>query len=139
MSPTTRAPESLYGDRATEATYAECLRRVEDLLFQGGRVIVDASFRADAFRQQYLNAARSLGVRGLWLECRAHSDVCRLRLAARRDDASDADWAEYQEAAGRWELPGPAATAAGHTVDSNGSLAEVIEAALQILRAQELV
>jgi predicted kinase len=75
----------------------------------------------------------------LWLECRAHSDVCRLRLAARRDDASDADWAVHVEAAGRWQPPGPVAVAAGHTVDSNGSPAEVVDAALQILRAQDLV
>ena len=73
------------------ATYAELLRRAEAIFWQGGRVVVDANFRDDAWRRRFLDAARRWGVRVVFVRCRADEQVARQRLQARRHDASDAD------------------------------------------------
>ncbi len=99
----------IYTPDWTERTYAECLRRAEALLFEGRRVIVDATFREDRRRERFLTAAKDLGVPGLLLVCEAPPEVVRQRLAARKGDASDADWAVYEKLADEWQAPGLAA------------------------------
>jgi predicted kinase len=91
--------QGIYSPSWTDRTYAECLRRAEELLLDGGRVIVDASFGDDRRRQAFLEAANRLGVAGMFVHCRAPGDTIRDRLAARRGDASDADWAIHLRAA----------------------------------------
>jgi aminoglycoside phosphotransferase family enzyme/predicted kinase len=49
--------QGLYTPEWTERTYAECLTRAEALLFDGRRVVVDASFRREADRRRFLDAA----------------------------------------------------------------------------------
>jgi aminoglycoside phosphotransferase family enzyme/predicted kinase len=132
-----RGPVSLYTDAVTESTYAECLRRAEVSLFRGERVIIDASFRQNAFRQRFLHTARRLAVPTLWLECQADPAVCRRRLAGRHGDVSDADWAIYELSAEHWEAPSPDVTAAWQVVDANGSSEQVAETALRGLRECE--
>ncbi len=100
--------EGIYSREWGERTYAECARRAEALLFEGKRVIVDASFGRESDRRLLLQAAACWGVPGLFLLCRAEPDIVRARLKDRRHDASDADWSVYLEAAARWEAPGPA-------------------------------
>jgi len=99
--------EGLYSAEWTERTYAECLSRAETLLFEGGRVLVDANFREESRRRAFLDAADRWGVPACFLLCRAASEVVRSRLERRAGDASDADWSVYREAAARWEEPGP--------------------------------
>lgn len=96
----------LYTSAWNDRTYAECLRRATELLFEGRRVIVDASFREEERRRLFLDAARRLGVPARFLLCQADADVVRRRLAARRDDASDADWNVYKWASEHWEDAG---------------------------------
>jgi aminoglycoside phosphotransferase family enzyme/predicted kinase len=98
--------EDLYTAHRTEETYAECLRRAERLLFEGERVLVDATFREDRRRRAFLEAAARWGVPAVVFLCQAPPEVVRARLAGRRGDASDADWPVYQLLAGRWEEPG---------------------------------
>jgi predicted kinase len=98
--------EDLYTARRTEETYAECLRRAERLLFEGERVLVDATFREDRRRRAFLEAAARWGVPSVVFLCEAPPEVVRARLEGRRGDASDADWPVYQHLAGRWEEPG---------------------------------
>ena len=43
--------EGLYTAGWTERTYAECLRRAKELVFEGKRVLVDASFRQEKGRR----------------------------------------------------------------------------------------
>jgi uncharacterized protein len=95
--------EGIYTPEWTEKTYAACLTRAEALLFAGKRVVVDASFRESARRSLFLDTARRWSVCGLYLECRAAREIVRDRLVNRRDDASDADWPVYEQAAARWE------------------------------------
>jgi predicted kinase len=73
------------------------------------------------------------------LVCRADPEAVRRRLAHRRGDASDADWAVYQGAARRWEEPSPRTLASARPIDTGGSLEESVAQALEILKEFELV
>jgi aminoglycoside phosphotransferase family enzyme/predicted kinase len=131
--------EDIYTPEWDDRTYGECLRRAEDVVFQAGRVLVDASFREEARRRLFLDAALRWGVAGRLLLCRADPDVIRHRLDHRRDDASDAGWAIYQEAARRWEEPGAAATrAVTHEIDAGGSRSDALVQAVNALRQDAL-
>jgi aminoglycoside phosphotransferase family enzyme/predicted kinase len=107
ISPQTSAPapfgEGIYSEEWTERTYAECLRRAEEFLFEGKRVIVDASFGEERRRRDFLELAAWLAVPGVFILCQADPEAIRLHLSDRRGDASDADWSVYRKAAERWE------------------------------------
>jgi uncharacterized protein len=105
--PVTARAEGSYTPEWTEWTYAECLRRVEDLLRDGGRVIVDASFADENHRAKFFDLARRLGVPGVLLVCRADVAVVRERLRKRRGDVSDADAGVYDEMSAQWDALSP--------------------------------
>jgi hypothetical protein len=128
----------IYTPEWNERTYGECLRRAEELLFAGERVVVDASFREEARRRAFLDAAARWRVPAMLLICQADAEVIRQRLAARRGDASDADWAVYLQAAQAWQTPGPATRPAAITIDSGGTPQQAVEQALLALRARDL-
>jgi aminoglycoside phosphotransferase family enzyme/predicted kinase len=128
--------ERLYSAEWTARTYAECLRWADDALFAGRRVIVDATFADDVHRQQFLSLAARLAVPGVLLLCQADCEQVRKRLAERRGDASDADWAVYESAAARWQEPetgGPC-----DMIDTNGSMDAAALDALQRLAKRGL-
>ena len=62
--------EGIYTSAWTERTYAACLRRAESLLFEGKRVLVDATFREEIQRIVFLGAAGRLSVPAVFLVCR---------------------------------------------------------------------
>ncbi len=126
--------QGIYAPEWTERTYAECLRRAEQMLFEGQRVIVDANFRHDVQRRRFIEAAQRWGVPALLLVCQAEPKIVRQRLAARTGDASEADWAIYLQAARTWEEPGPLARRALETVATNGPGQLSLQAALSILQ-----
>lgn len=142
LPPETRATAEfrtgLYSSQSTERTYGECLRRAEELLFHGHRVMIDASFREDAHRQQFIETANRLAAPLIWLECRTNCEEIRRRLQARRGDASDADWKIYQSAAAHWEPPSVKTAQALHTIDTTGSVQDMTNAAISLLRLHEL-
>lgn len=125
--------EGIYTDAWTARTYAECLRRAGEALFEGRRVLLDASFRADGWRQSFLAAAAGWGVPAVLLLCRAGHEVIERRLAARRDGASDADADIYREAARRWEEVSEAVRPAVREVPTGGAAEQAVEAALAAL------
>jgi aminoglycoside phosphotransferase family enzyme/predicted kinase len=90
--------QALYSKEMTERTYAECLRRAEAILFEGGRVIIDANFRTEAQREAALFLFQRWALPPLLLWCESSEATVKQRLAERRDDASDADWRIYQRA-----------------------------------------
>ncbi len=98
--------EGIYTDEWNDRTYAECLERAEALLFEGERVIVDASFREAKRRRAFLDTAGAWGVRSLFLRCETDAQIVQSRLAARSGAASDADWSIHEAAARRWETGG---------------------------------
>lgn len=131
--------QGIYDSEWTERTYAECLRRAEVMLLEGHRVLVDANFREDGRRRTFLDAARRLAVPGLFVECRADPEVVRQRLQARRGDASDADWAIYEQAARAWEPSSPALAEYHFVLGTDGSFSETVARAQGALRERGLV
>ncbi len=111
----------IYTTEWNRRTYDECLRRAQQLLFGGQRVVVDANFRKEADRRQFLDSATQFGVRSGVLVCEADAEVVRQRLENRRGDASDADWSVYEQAAESWEEPSPRTQSAVRFIDTGGS------------------
>jgi predicted kinase len=124
----------IYTPEWTERTYTACLRQVEELLFEGKRVLVDASFREDRWRRLFLETATHWGVPAVFLHCRADGAAIRARLGQRRGDASDADWNVYLQAAARWQEPGDRTRPALREIDSTSGEQETLAQALEVLR-----
>jgi aminoglycoside phosphotransferase family enzyme/predicted kinase len=101
--PFTARDLSIYTPEWSERTYRECWRRAEQGVFEGRRVLVDATFSKEHGRCEFLAGARRLGVPATLLICQADRDVVKQRLARRCGDVSDADWAVYEEAERVWE------------------------------------
>jgi aminoglycoside phosphotransferase family enzyme/predicted kinase len=126
--------EVLYSREWTERTYAECLHRAERLLFEGARILVDATFREDPQRRMFLNAAGQCGVPAAILLCQAEPDTVRKRLEARRGDVSDADWSVYLQFAASCERVGPLAGPVFHRISTEGNPEQALSLALDALR-----
>jgi aminoglycoside phosphotransferase family enzyme/predicted kinase len=127
-------PPWLYTPEWTKRTYAECLRRAEQLLLEGSRVLVDATFREECERQAFLQAAVRCGVPGKMLLCQAEPETVLNRLADRRGDVSDADWSVYRQLAEHWEAVGPSTRQAVRVISTEGDLAQVLARAFDVLR-----
>jgi aminoglycoside phosphotransferase family enzyme/predicted kinase len=114
--------DSIYSPPWNDRTYATCLRRAEEQLFQGKSVLVDANFRADAQRRQFLECALRWCVPATLILCKLDDDVARQRLTGRRSDLSDADWSIRQRLAAEWEPLGPFSRQFAVELDANQSL-----------------
>jgi aminoglycoside phosphotransferase family enzyme/predicted kinase len=125
--------EGIYAPAWSERTYAECLCRAEKLLFEGKRVIVDASFGEEKRRQAFLEAAARLAVPVVFMLCQADPEVIRRRLECRRGDASDADWFVYRKAMERWEAIGPVTRGAVCEVPTGGTKDQALARAIHLL------
>ena len=117
-----------------QRTYAECLRRAEDALFEGRRVLIDASFRQEAHRRLFLETAYRWGITGCEGLCQAEPAVIHDRLASRRGDASDADQTIYEEIARRWDEPSPATRKVTREIATGGTRADALDQALVVLQ-----
>jgi predicted kinase len=106
----------------TRRTYEACLDRARESLFEGLRVIVDAGFRLESQRLAFAREAEAWGIPFCIVHCSAAPEVVRERLAARSNDASDADWEISRQLAGRWEDFGSRTRPAVVEVDGSGSL-----------------
>jgi aminoglycoside phosphotransferase family enzyme/predicted kinase len=126
--------ESLYTAEWNERTYTECGRRAERLLFEGSRVLVDATFREERQRQAFLEAAVRWGVPGEMLLCQAGPETVRRRLETRRGDVSDADWSVYRQVAERWEEMGALTRRCLHVLSTEGDPEQVLARAVEALR-----
>jgi predicted kinase len=130
--------QGIYTPEWNDRTYAECLRRAEAALFEGRRVLVDASFTAEARRRLFLDAAVRWGVPGILIVCQADPALIEERLRNRRDDASDADWSVHQQAAAEWEPLGPETQTQTWTVVTDENPDAARAQALAALRARGL-
>ena len=131
--------EGIYSPAWTERTYAECLRRAEGLLFEGKRVLVDASFGEEIRRCDFLELAQRLAVPAVFVLCQAGAEVVRLRLEDRQDDASDAEWSVYRGAAERWEEVGPCSRQFLREIPTNGTQEQTLSEAMGMLREFSLL
>jgi aminoglycoside phosphotransferase family enzyme/predicted kinase len=125
---------NIYTPEWTDKTYAECLRRAEELLFAGERVLVDATFREENWRKTFLEAAVRWGMPGVLLLCQADPGIARARLEQRRGDVSDADWAVYLSLAQTWQEMEEFTRRFAREITS-GSIAETLARGLGCLQA----
>ena len=130
--------QGIYSEDWNDRTYNTCLDRAERILLEGGRVIVDATFRREPRRLQFLKRARDLGVPALALICEADSRVVRDRLNRRRGDLSEADWSVHEQAAAEWDPPGPETQRDWRRVDTSGSSDHSLALALRLLEENQL-
>jgi aminoglycoside phosphotransferase family enzyme/predicted kinase len=124
VAPEDRLPQSAYDKAASAAVYASLHARARTALAAGHSVVLDAVY-ADAAERAAAAAVAPDCFRGLWLDCA--EDIRRLRVAARRNDASDADAAvvQFQSAfapVGDWAQ-----------IDAGGEPAAVLAAARRFL------
>ena len=129
----------IYAPEMTAHTYAECLRRAEELVFDGARIIVDANFRTEDQRRLMLDAAARWCVPTLLLVCKASPDVARQRSSARRGDASDADVEIYEKLADGWQKPLPETLAALREIDTDGAPGQSLVQAIESLQHARLM
>jgi aminoglycoside phosphotransferase family enzyme/predicted kinase len=125
----------LYSAEMTDRVYAEVLRQAEGALWQGERVVVDATFSQGGRRREFLSAADRLAVPTGWLICEAPEDVVRDRLARRRGDASDADWPVYLQARAHWEPVDAFTSRRTHTVTTTAPPDELVRQLAPVLAA----
>ncbi len=119
LAPDTPGGQELYTPEWSDRTYAECLRRAEQALFDGQRVILDATFREDARRRAFLDLARGLCVPAVAFACEARPGVVRDRLTIRTGDASDATWEVYCNQRAAWEPPSEVTASALVTIQTD--------------------
>ena len=108
-APEDRLPPEAYGAAASAGVFAELFALAAGVARGGHAVIADAAFLDAGDRAGIAAAAAAAGVpfTGVWLT--APLDVLRARVAARRDDASDATVAVLEAAAAAHaEAPPPA-------------------------------
>jgi predicted kinase len=128
----------IYTEEWTRRTYDECRRRAEGLLFEGRRAVVDATFGDEMHRQAFLGAATALSVPVVWFVCHATAERVRERLAARRGDASDADFAVYETLRQRWDPASPSSRSALVEIDADQDPARAAAQAVSVLRQRRL-
>ena len=129
----------IYTPDWTDRTYAECRRRAEEVLFQGERVLVDATFVDERRRIEFLEVAQKWGIPVVFLVCQSEPATIKGRLDARRGDASDADWNIYLEVARRWEPPGRRTRRTVRTISTDLSVESSMQQAWTALAEAGLV
>jgi len=128
----------IYTPEWTERTYQECFDRAAAALFEGKRVLVDATFRVESHRRRFLDLATTWGVPAVLLICQADAALVKSRLEKRRDDVSDADWKIYLQAAQLWEPLGSRSEQLRQAIDTGRSDPRPLLQALGALRRHEL-
>lgn len=123
--------EGIYTPEWTERTYTACLGRADALLFEGRRVVVDASFGRAEHRERFRSLAARRGLPFAMLTCAAAEEVVRGRLAGRSGDVSDADTEVYHRAAASREPIGP--SEGGEPIDTAGGPVDALQRALAAL------
>jgi aminoglycoside phosphotransferase family enzyme/predicted kinase len=128
----------VYSPAWTAKTYHECLARADAALYDGKRVLVDATFRAESHRVQFLDLAAGWGVPAILFVCEADPLIVKSRLEQRRNDVSDADWSVYVRAAQQWEPLGARTEPFCRALESAQSESPPLDGALAELRRREL-
>jgi aminoglycoside phosphotransferase family enzyme/predicted kinase len=131
--------EGIYDARWTDQTYSECLKRAEQRLVEGGRVIIDASFSTEQRRHDAIDLADRYCVPTTFFLCTAEPETVRTRLAQRKNDVSDADWLVYLRATDRWEDCGPDTQRRICGISTDGGIRESTKLAVSHLKKLSLV
>jgi aminoglycoside phosphotransferase family enzyme/predicted kinase len=128
----------IYAADFTERTYRACAAEAERRLFEGERVIVDATFRDEEHRTRFVDLARRCMVPVRILHCWADPELVHDRLDRRQGDPSDADWGVYQHMRGIWEPFGADVADLVDTIETSASPQEVGRRGIEALRRHAL-
>ncbi len=123
----------IYAQDFTERTYEACREEAERRLFEGERVIVDATFRDEPHRLRFIEVARRWCVPVRILHCHADETLVHDRLDRRVGDPSDADWGVYQHMREIWEPFGPVTSDFVDAIDTAATPTEVGDRGLAAL------
>ena len=115
------------------------MRKAELLLWEGKRVIVDATFREQKERTAFQEMAVRCGVPAGLLICQADPETVRSRLEKRRGDASDADWSVYLQVAQKWEEVLSFSPSPFRVLPAEGSATQMLDRALEALEQFDLM
>jgi aminoglycoside phosphotransferase family enzyme/predicted kinase len=129
LPPTARAGAELYTPARSAATYGAMYAAAADALAAGRGAILDGTFQRRIDRDAARAVASHAGVPVLFVECVLPADAVRARLAERgRDgrDASDADWAVYQQQRERYQPFAPDEVAERLVADTRRSSDDLI-------------
>ena len=118
----------LYTKEWSDRTYAATLERAGEVCRAGGRALVDATFVDGERRKAFVEAAIAWGVPVHMLVVCAPPELVRERLAARKGDPSDADWAVYQALRAKWSPIDPL-LCRFNQIDASGSPREMLSEA----------
>ncbi|MBU1155027.1 MAG: AAA family ATPase [Proteobacteria bacterium] len=131
--------QGLYSPTATADTYEALLRRAGSRLEMGDSVIVDASFREQAWRERFVELAAREGATPLLVEVYASPQVVAERLARReaaKNSASDGRRELVAAQAASWQEVGP--PAAKHLLRVDGGAEAEAKMAMLIARLDDL-
>jgi predicted kinase len=120
----------------TERTFAEMLRRAEDALLEGKRVLVDATFVRQVMRENFWKLSKRLGLPFFFFVCEADRETARRRLERKDRYASDADFNVYEQMEKGWEVPPPFLDA--RSLNAERPLAESLLEIRAVLKARGL-
>ncbi len=96
-------PVRQYTPEEIRQVYQELLRRAEALLREGQSVVLDGTFSREEWREAARALAERVGARFALVEVTSPEEQVRQRLAARRGDVSEADFAVYRELRRRFQ------------------------------------
>ncbi len=131
--------QGLYSSSATADTYEALARRAGSRLEMGASVIVDASFREEAWRRRFLDLAAQEGAAPLLVEVYAAPEVVAGRLARREasgGNPSDGRRELVAVQAAAWEEP--SVRAAAHLVRVDGGAEAPAKMAKLMARLEQM-
>lgn len=143
IPPTSRATADygagIYHEAFTRRTYLAMLAEAEERLRKRRGVILDATFRHADERRLAVEAAARVGLRALFVECRAPAKIALARIAERERRAgeiSDANAAIYARQLQDFESPDEIVEGSRLAVDTAADPDQAIAAVMRALAAQ---
>jgi aminoglycoside phosphotransferase family enzyme/predicted kinase len=95
----------IYSPSFTEKTYKYILEKVVEILREGNRVIVDATFCNPSQRNCFIDVAKKEGALFALIICECDREINKGRIISRKNDISDASWEVYEEMEKKWVPP----------------------------------
>jgi aminoglycoside phosphotransferase family enzyme/predicted kinase len=114
--------EGIYSKEMTEKTYGEALKTAEAIIEKGGAVIVDASFKKRAERNNFSSLADTTGADFFIIECTCPEDTIKSRLKRRllnKEEVSDGRWEIFQAQKKDFDMIGEASPGVHIIIDTS--------------------
>lgn len=112
--------EQRYSAPESEATYSALFKRASIALVEGRSVVLDATFDVEIRRDYARHIADRADVPSLFVAVECDPETVKRRIADRNDDASDADFAVYEQKRRNFDP----IQRDHRTIDNSGSLDE---------------